>query len=125
MSFVIPNTVPKLVYKQTLPTHTSMQTNAALMTLSQDRKTLRLIDVPGHPRIRDQFQEYLPHAKAVAFVVDSSTISRNGAAVAEYVVCFSMSFYASTCSQTFTYDLERAHVTSAIPRNAYPHNRCA
>ncbi|RPD66379.1 P-loop containing nucleoside triphosphate hydrolase protein [Lentinus tigrinus ALCF2SS1-7] len=74
-----------LVYKQTLPTHTSMQTNAALMVLPQGHKTLRLIDVPGHPRIRDQFQEYLPHAKAVAFVVDSSTISRNGAAVAEHL----------------------------------------
>ncbi|RDX56506.1 P-loop containing nucleoside triphosphate hydrolase protein [Lentinus brumalis] len=74
-----------LVYKQTLPTHASMQTNAALMALPQAHKTLRLIDVPGHPRIRDQFREYLPHAKAVAFVVDSSTISRNGAAVAEHL----------------------------------------
>ncbi|KAI0723987.1 signal recognition particle receptor beta subunit-domain-containing protein [Cerioporus squamosus] len=74
-----------LVYQQTLPTHASMQTNAAIMALPQAHNTLRLIDVPGHPRIRDQFQEYLPHAKAVAFVVDSSTISRNGAAVAEHL----------------------------------------
>ena len=75
----------QLVYKQTLPTHASMQTNAALAVLPNIQKTVRLIDVPGHPRIRDQFQEYLPHSKAIAFVVDSSTISRNGPAVAEYV----------------------------------------
>ena len=54
------------------------------MTLSPT-KTLRVIDVPGHPRIRDQFREHLKEAKAVAFVVDCSTISRNGSVVAEYV----------------------------------------
>ncbi|KAI0773714.1 signal recognition particle receptor beta subunit-domain-containing protein [Fomes fomentarius] len=74
-----------LVYKQTLPTNTSMQTNAALVALPSTDQTLRLIDVPGHPRIRNQFQEYLPHSKAIAFVVDSSTISRNGPAVAEHL----------------------------------------
>ena len=61
-----------------------MQTNAALAALPASRKTLRLIHVPGHPRIREQFQEYLPHSKAIAFGVDASTISRNGPAVAEY-----------------------------------------
>lgn len=45
---------------------------------------LRIVDVPGHPRVRDQFQEYLPDAKAVVFVVDANTVSRNGAAAAEY-----------------------------------------
>lgn len=49
-------------------------------------KTLRVIDVPGHPRIRDQFREHLKDAKAVAFVVDCSTISRNGSVVAEYML---------------------------------------
>lgn len=48
-------------------------------------KSLRLIDVPGHPRIRDQFREYMSDAKAVSFIVDASTVSRNGAAVAECV----------------------------------------
>lgn len=81
----------QLLYQQTLPTNTSMQTNAALVALPSAHKALRLIDVPGHPRIRDQFQEYLPHSKAIAFVVDSSTISRNGPAVAEYVFSPSVS----------------------------------
>ncbi|KAH9945895.1 P-loop containing nucleoside triphosphate hydrolase protein [Epithele typhae] len=74
-----------LVYKQTLPTHTSMHTNVAQVTLSEKNKALRLIDIPGHPRIRDQLSEYMPHAKAIAFVVDASTISRNCPAVAEHL----------------------------------------
>ena len=74
----------QLAYNQTLPSHTSLQTNSVQMTLSPT-KTLQVVDVPGHPRIRDQFREHLKDAKAVAFVVDCSTISRNGSVVAEYV----------------------------------------
>ncbi|KAI0818641.1 signal recognition particle receptor beta subunit-domain-containing protein [Irpex lacteus] len=74
-----------LVYKRTLRTHSSMQTNMASISLPPSSKALRIVDVPGHPRIRDQFREYMPDAKAVAFVVDASTVSRNGAAVAEHL----------------------------------------
>lgn len=62
-----------------------MQSNFCAVSIPQTNKSLRIVDIPGHPRIRDQFKDELPTAKAVAFVVDSSTISRNGAAVAEYV----------------------------------------
>ncbi|TFY57981.1 hypothetical protein EVJ58_g6694 [Rhodofomes roseus] len=72
-----------LVYRQTLPSHTSMQPNVSSMHL-QD-KSLRVVDVPGHPRIRDQFREYMADAQGIAFVVDSSTVSRNGAVVAEHL----------------------------------------
>ncbi|KAI0093852.1 P-loop containing nucleoside triphosphate hydrolase protein [Irpex rosettiformis] len=74
-----------LVYKRTLRTHSSMQTNMASIALPPSTKSLRIVDVPGHPRIFDQFREYMPDAKAVAFVVDASTISRNGAVVAEHL----------------------------------------
>ncbi|KAI0819545.1 P-loop containing nucleoside triphosphate hydrolase protein [Trametes gibbosa] len=74
-----------LAYQQTLPTHASMQTNAVLVPLPSSQKAVRIIDVPGHPRIRNQFQEHVPHAKAIAFIVDASTVSRNGAAVAEHL----------------------------------------
>ncbi|KAI0647312.1 signal recognition particle receptor beta subunit-domain-containing protein [Trametes meyenii] len=74
-----------LAYQQTLPTHASMQTNTSLVALPLSHKTLRLIDVPGHPRIRGQIQDHLPNAKGIAFVVDASTVSRNGAAVAEHL----------------------------------------
>jgi len=74
-----------LVYKQTLPTYTSLQTNSSIISVSSSNKTLQIVDIPGHPRIRDQFLEHLPDAKAVLFVVDTNTISRNGAAVAEHL----------------------------------------
>ncbi|KAL1706881.1 signal recognition particle receptor beta subunit-domain-containing protein [Schizophyllum commune] len=74
-----------LVYKHTLPTHASLQTNSAFATLPNLKQPLRIIDVPGHPRVRDQFRAHLPEARAVAFVVDASTVSRNGARVAEHL----------------------------------------
>ncbi|KAG5636201.1 hypothetical protein H0H81_008871, partial [Sphagnurus paluster] len=59
--------------------------NSSVVALSAPNKTIRVVDIPGHPRIRDQFQEHLNDAKAVAFVVDASTVSRNGAVVAEHL----------------------------------------
>ena len=61
-----------------------MQTNVSVMTLSSN-KPIRIIDVPGHPRLRDQFQDHLSDAKAVGFVVDTNSVSRNAPAVAEWV----------------------------------------
>ncbi|KAJ7510046.1 P-loop containing nucleoside triphosphate hydrolase protein [Mycena galericulata] len=74
-----------LVYDQTLPTHTSLQTNVSAVALPALRKTLTVVDIPGHPRIRNQVAEYIGDSKAIAFVVDASTVSRNGAAVAEHL----------------------------------------
>ena len=54
------------------------------------------MDVPGHPRIREQFREHLADAKAIVFVVDASNVSRNGPIVAEYVGCFT----AYMCERT-------------------------
>ncbi|KAG6864646.1 hypothetical protein C0991_008127 [Blastosporella zonata] len=72
-----------LVSGSALPTHTSLQTNSS--TIEVSNKKIRAIDIPGHPRIRDQFREHLNDAKAIAFVVDASTVSRNGAVVAEHL----------------------------------------
>lgn len=72
-----------LAYKQTLPSHTSMQSNSAVVPLAQ--KTLRIIDIPGHPRIRDQFREHMQDARGIVFVVDASTVARAGPAVAEHL----------------------------------------
>jgi len=74
-----------LAFRQSLPTHASLQTNASLVTFPGTKKTLRVVDVPGHPRIRHQYREHFSEANAVVFVVDSSTVSRNGAAVAEHL----------------------------------------
>ncbi|KAJ7097768.1 signal recognition particle receptor beta subunit-domain-containing protein [Mycena belliarum] len=74
-----------LMYGQTLPTHTSLQTNSSTVDLPAVKKKLTVVDIPGHPRIRDQVSEYLRDSKAIAFVVDASTVSRNGPAVAEHL----------------------------------------
>jgi len=52
------------------------------MTFSSN-KSIRVIDVPGHPRLRDRFQDHLSDAKAVGFVVDTNSVSRNAPAAAE------------------------------------------
>jgi len=74
-----------LTFKQTLPTHASLQINTSFIVLPHKNKTLRVVDIPGHPRIRHQYREHFSEAKAVVFVIDASTISRNGAAVAEHL----------------------------------------
>ncbi|KAL0946710.1 hypothetical protein HGRIS_012897 [Hohenbuehelia grisea] len=74
-----------LVYDQTLPTHTSLQVNESVVCVSAPNTMVQAVDVPGHPRVRDQFREYLPKSKAIVFVVDAGTISRNGPAVAEHL----------------------------------------
>jgi signal recognition particle receptor subunit beta len=72
------------VYGPALPSHASSQTNTSELVLA-DGRPLRLVDVPGHPRIRGQFAEHLAGAKALVFVVDANTVSRSGPAVAESV----------------------------------------
>ncbi|KAF9073694.1 signal recognition particle receptor beta subunit-domain-containing protein [Rhodocollybia butyracea] len=68
-----------LIHGHAIPTNTSMQVNSSFITTTQ------VVDVPGHPRLRDQFKEFLPLAKAVVFVVDANTVSRNAAVAAEHL----------------------------------------
>ena len=63
-----------------------MQTNVSTVLLPETKASFKVVDIPGHPRLRDQFEEHLADAKMVAFVVDANTISRNGPTVAEYVL---------------------------------------
>ncbi|KAH8116879.1 signal recognition particle receptor beta subunit-domain-containing protein [Phellopilus nigrolimitatus] len=75
-----------MMYERTLPTHTSFQVNSALIPVpSSPKKQLQLVDVPGHPRLRSAFTAHVPDAKAIVFVVDASTITRNGRDVAEHL----------------------------------------
>ncbi|KAJ3567723.1 hypothetical protein NP233_g6185 [Leucocoprinus birnbaumii] len=106
-----------LVYDQSIPTHTSMQTNSSVYAPSPD-KTFRVVDVPGHPRIRDQFQEHLLNAKAIAFVVDASTISRNGAAVAEHLHLILHSVTSLPPSQTLPSIIIVAHKADLLKSGA-------
>ncbi|TEB25910.1 P-loop containing nucleoside triphosphate hydrolase protein [Coprinellus micaceus] len=89
----------RLAYTHSLPTLTSLQTNSSTISLSPS-KNVRVVDVPGHPRIRGQCTEHLGDAKVLAFVVDSNTISRNGAAVAEHLHTILHSLTSLPPSQT-------------------------
>ncbi|KAI5121674.1 hypothetical protein M0805_002750 [Coniferiporia weirii] len=73
-----------MVYDYTPATHTSFQVNNSLVQLSP-KGPLQVVDVPGHQRLRGPFRTHVPDAKAIVFVVDSSTISRNGRDVAEHL----------------------------------------
>lgn len=97
-----------------------MQTNMASVTLPPTNKALRLIDVPGHPRIRDQFREYISDAKALAFIVDASTISRNGAAVAEYVSSLPISSLSFSCAFMDRHLHHVLHVLTSLPPSQTP-----
>lgn len=74
----------RLVYGHISPTHASLQPSSSFATLSPT-KTLKVIDIPGHPRIRGQFTDFLSEAKTIAFVVDANSISRNSVVVAEHL----------------------------------------
>ncbi|KAF8343954.1 signal recognition particle receptor beta subunit-domain-containing protein [Cantharellus anzutake] len=78
-----------LTFKQALPTHTSLQVNETQATFSSSStpkdRAFRIIDVPGHPRIRSQFSNYLGDARGIIFVVDTSNLARSGPAVAEHL----------------------------------------
>ena len=72
-------------------TITSMATNRGsllLANLSSDRpsKTVRILDIPGNLRIRQrEFEANKASAKAIVFVVDSTTINDESKDVADYL----------------------------------------
>lgn len=48
--------------------------------------SLRIIDIPGHERLRDKFfDQYKPLARGVVFVVDSITIQKDVRDAAEFL----------------------------------------
>nr|KAJ3420964.1 hypothetical protein HK105_004842 [Polyrhizophydium stewartii] len=63
-----------------LETCTSMQENTAQIVLDETQPkqtTFRLVDLPGHEKLRFKLGEYLDSAKGILFVVDSSKIRRD------------------------------------------------
>lgn len=112
----------QLVFKQALPTQTSMQINQSVLTLPQ-HAPLTVVDVPGHPRIRGQFKEHMLDARTIIFVVDASTVSRNAPAVAEYVLHkFILCRYhtLTDSKQTLASHLKRRYIPSSIAHCAIP-----
>ncbi|CAK5277635.1 unnamed protein product [Mycena citricolor] len=106
----------QLVYREALPTHTSLQTNASVVAL--ENKSLTVVDIPGHPRIRSQVSEHVADAKTIVFVVDASTISRNGPAVAEHLHLVLNAVMSLPPSHTLPALLILAHKTDLIKSGA-------
>ncbi|KAI8063326.1 signal recognition particle receptor beta subunit-domain-containing protein [Gongronella butleri] len=72
-----------LRYGQIRPTVTSMKENEGALVL--DNKTLEVVDIPGHERLRSRYTDFLNVARCIVFVVDSTTVHRNVRPVAEYL----------------------------------------
>jgi len=64
-------------------TFTSLKENCGLLNL-ENSKTLRLVDLPGHERLRLRLLDnYKNTTKAFVYVVDSSTVQKDIKDVAE------------------------------------------
>ncbi|CAE6520898.1 unnamed protein product [Rhizoctonia solani] len=105
-----------LAFGRALPTHTSIQSNSTLYTTSHGR-TLRLVDIPGHPRLRGQFTDHLQDTAAVVFVVDSASIARNGAAVAEHLQSVLRALSTLPASQPVPQLLIHAHKSDLVQKH--------
>ncbi|WRT66952.1 uncharacterized protein IL334_003917 [Kwoniella shivajii] len=73
------------IYPQT---HTSIQASSTTISFpSPDSdgqvKPIKLVDLPGHPRLRDELKKHVKDASGVVFVVDVQALVRNSASVAE------------------------------------------
>lgn len=44
---------------------------------------MTLVDLPGHPRLKDEMKKYVKTADAVVFVVDIVGLVRNAGVIAE------------------------------------------
>jgi len=114
-----------LAFNQQPPTHASLQINSTLITLPNVKQPVQVADIPGHPRIRVQYRDHLNDAKAVVFVVDASTVSRNGAAVAEYLHQILHSFMSTPPSQSSPALMILAHKSDLLASTTSSSNTSA
>lgn len=76
----------QLVQKTFKETYTSIKINTASFELPKKRKTLTVIDIPGHERLRAQAMEENGHlARGIIYMIDSSTYQKEIKNVAEYL----------------------------------------
>ena len=47
-------------------------------------KAVKLVDVPGHPRVRGKFRTYLDRARGILFVIDAVDFTPHKTAIAEW-----------------------------------------
>ncbi|KRT78147.1 ADP ribosylation factor [Oryctes borbonicus] len=74
----------RLVHGRSIETFTSMKENAGEYVINGS--SLKIIDIPGHERVRDKFfDKYKVEAKAIVYVVDSTLIQEEICDIAEYL----------------------------------------
>ncbi|KAL0091185.1 signal recognition particle receptor beta subunit-domain-containing protein [Phycomyces blakesleeanus] len=96
-------------------TVTSMKENEGSVTLGN--KTFGLVDMPGHERIRYRYSEFLPVARGIVFVVDSTTISRQIRSVAEYLYNVLASLEAQNRKLPVLIACNKADMITALPKD--------
>ncbi|OHT02322.1 Signal recognition particle receptor subunit beta [Tritrichomonas foetus] len=73
----------KIVAKEKMSTITSQVRNS--FTIQENKKTLNLIDLPGHPRIRTEVMNSIKTASAIIFTIDSETVLKYISDVANFL----------------------------------------
>jgi signal recognition particle receptor subunit beta len=69
-------THPQLALNQTASTIPSLTSSTTSFSLPSSNRSIRLIDVPGHPRLQDEVKAKLRTADGAVFVVDAGVASR-------------------------------------------------
>ncbi|EFA10591.1 signal recognition particle receptor subunit beta [Tribolium castaneum] len=74
----------QLVYEKFIQTHTSIKENIG--TYIVNNNYLKIVDIPGHERLRNKFiEQYKELTRGIVFVVDSSTIQQDVRDTAEFL----------------------------------------
>ncbi|XP_049859083.1 signal recognition particle receptor subunit beta-like [Schistocerca gregaria] len=74
----------RLLHSKYVLTHTSIKENIEDLVLNNS--SLRIVDIPGHERLRAKFfEQYKPIARGIVFVIDSVTFQKDIRDVAEYL----------------------------------------
>nr|CAG4648847.1 EOG090X0C7N [Polyphemus pediculus] len=75
----------QLIYDKAIETFSSMKENIGFLSISS-KGSLKLIDVPGHERVRQRFfDSHKSSARGIVFVIDSNTLMKDIRDVAEYL----------------------------------------
>ncbi|WWC69623.1 uncharacterized protein I206_103566 [Kwoniella pini CBS 10737] len=117
-----------LVHNSYPQTHTSIQPSITTFPSSSpfndgQTKQVRLIDIPGHPRLRDELKKYIKDASAVVFVVDIQALVRNAAAIAEELPPILIALSNISVAQNLIEPLKLqilAHKTDLLARSTSP-----
>jgi len=76
----------QLIHKRHVDTHTSIKENSGTYQTKNGKKILRVVDLPGHERLRSRFVDYFRSSvRGIIFLVDSMTFQSQLKDVAGYL----------------------------------------